>query len=217
MGPFETHLREAIALNTGRRELYASVTDGANRSLSTVLITTEATTLPVAMWLDARARPFNDRGIPIVEADFVPMHPLPAWDAPISFMSVASPHALWTVAANLRELRRTGRRWARRDAFVAIAEATAHALDQVIHIEQAEQSHFAMTRHLLESLGLAAVHAEDYVHQDPKTTSLARDLVRLQLVGLRLAVGLDGRAQQLHKRGIGIIVNDVPAIPFPVP
>jgi hypothetical protein len=215
MGPFETHLRHAIAVNTERGDLYASATDGASRSLSTVLITTENATIPVAMWLDSRARPFNARGIPIVEDDFVPMHPIPAWNTPTRFVAVASPTALWKVAVLLRELRRPGRRWARRRAYVAIAEATAHALDQVIHIEQAEQSHFAMTRHLLESLGLAAVNAEDYVRQDPQTASLATDLVRLQLVGLRVAVGLDARAQHLHRRGIGILVNDVPPIPFP--
>ena len=181
------------AVNTECSDLYAAATDGASRSLSTVLITTETASLPMAMWLDSRAVPFNQRGIRIVQDDFVPMHPLPAWDAPTRFVAVASPQALWSVSAVLRELRRNGRRWARRDAFVAVAEATAHALDQVITVEKAEQSHFAMTRHLLESLGLAAVNAEDYVRQDPQTTSLARDLVRLQLVGLRLAIGLRTR------------------------
>ena len=204
-------------MNTERSDRYAEATDGASRSLSTVLITTENATLPVAKWLDSRARPFNARGIPIVHNDFVPMHPIPAWDAPTPFMAVASPAALWQVSAIVRALRHTGHRWARRDAFVAVAEGTAHALDRVRNIERAQQAHFAMTRHLLESLGFAATHAETYTRQDPETTSLARDLVRLQLVGLRLAIGIDGRAQHLHKRGIGIVVNDVPPIPFPAP
>lgn len=215
MGPFETHLRDAIAVNSTRSTLYAEATQGASRSLSTVLIGTENATLPMAMWLDNRAQSFNEQGIGIVADDFVPMQPLPAWDTPPRYTRVATPQALWEVSTVLRELRRIGRRAARRLAFVSVAEATALALDQVRNCETAQQSHFAMTRHLLESVGLAAVHAEDYLRRDPKTASLARDLVRLQLVGLRLAVGLDARAQHLHKRGAGILVNDVPSIPFP--
>ena len=34
------------------------------------------------------------------------------------------------------------------------------------------------------------------------------------MVGIDLAVTLDRKAQELHAQGVGILVNDMPAIPF---
>ena len=72
-----------------------------------------------------------------------------------------------------------------------------------------------MVRHLLESIGLAAVNATRFAELSAgRTRCLSRNLLLFEAKGLRTAVTLDRRAQEVHALGFGIIVNDVPSIPF---
>src|SRR5687767_11786773 len=73
-GPcFAGHLREAMALNRERAAGYAALSDGQSRSLSRLLIGSEALTMGLAVGLEAAAAPYWHAGIPILCADFVPM------------------------------------------------------------------------------------------------------------------------------------------------
>ncbi|MBM3266572.1 MAG: hypothetical protein FJZ01_02900 [Candidatus Sericytochromatia bacterium] len=72
-----------------------------------------------------------------------------------------------------------------------------------------------MCRHIVESLGLGAVTAISCAaRSDGATVGLSRDLIAIQLLALGGAVDTDTQAQALHARGIGILVNDLPSIPF---
>ena len=72
-----------------------------------------------------------------------------------------------------------------------------------------------MTKHLVESLGLAAMNALDYAERSGgETLKLSRTFIRFQGLGLLGSVGIDRKAQAFHQQGIGIVVNDVPPIPF---
>lgn len=68
---------------------------------------------------------------------------------------------------------------------------------------------------MLESLGLAALHAPQYLEQSGgETEKLAKQLVGVQLWLADTGIYMDKLAQGCHAMGAGIIVNDVPEIPF---
>ena len=71
-----------------------------------------------------------------------------------------------------------------------------------------------MTIHLLESLGFAALHAVQYIEQDAQVESLCRRLVAIQVLLLTGGIFYDRLAQPCHAQGAGILLNDVPVIPF---
>ena len=76
-GVFESHLRDAIALNRARAKIYARLSGGRSRVVSEALILGERATMPLARWYDARAQPFHDAGVPLLRWIFVPMEDLP--------------------------------------------------------------------------------------------------------------------------------------------
>ena len=76
-GVFESHLRDAIALNRVRATVYARMSSGKSRTVSGALILAETATLPLARWYDSRSRAYHDHGVPLLESLFVPMTGLP--------------------------------------------------------------------------------------------------------------------------------------------
>lgn len=214
-GGFAVHLREAIASNRERRAYYAGMTKGASRPLSDSLIRLETLTLPFAMHFDARARAFNRQGIPIVEGDLVSMAGVRPADTPPSHRSVASKADLRRLEGWLETYRADVSQAVERRDFERVGSLTVELLGRVEGLETSADAHFAMTRHVAESVGYAALHALDYrASSGGNTDDLAARFIRLQAFGLTGTVSIDRKAQDLHRRGIGIIVNDVPHIPF---
>lgn len=214
-GAFTVHLLDAIRINQQRREIYAAVTQGRSRRLSSALIWFERLCLPVSVWIDHRAKPFNAQGISIVSDDFIDMAEIAPADTPPRFTGQASADDLRQVRRNLSDL--SGRLTdAMRSAdFEAAAGACEWALDGIEDLEEASATHHAMSRHIVESIGLAAVNALRYHRQSQGgTLKLSRDLVRLQALSLLSTTFYDRMAQRHQARGVGILVNDVPSIPF---
>jgi hypothetical protein len=208
----ELHLREAIALNRARKERYARLTDGGSDGLFRRLIASEWVLLPVARLVDAQAAPFVAQGIPVVTSDFVPMESVAPFGTPVPparAMSRADEAAARAILWRL--VRRSN------DGLEATAQACAQALEELRLLEGEAGLSFPMSRHLVESLGLAALHGLQH-NQDSggETAGLVRRLVGLQRLGLVTLdpVGIDRQANRFHQQGLGIIANEVPAIPF---
>lgn len=208
---FATHLREAIAVNRARRPKYAARTNGASRWLSTGLIASELNTLPLAWWFDWRARRLGNPGV--VTEDFVPMDDAALWDMPPTYTGIASDAA----QCEARALLTAGRKATSRAPgdFEAVAAEMSRLLTALRDLETTEGAHFAMAVHIVESVGFAAANAPRWIAVEPRARRVSRDLVWVQAQGLLLALPIDTRAQPLHAQGIGIVVNDVPPIPFP--
>ena len=112
-GVFESHLRDAIALNRVRATVYARMSSGKSRTVSGALILAETATLPLARWYDSRSRAYHDNGVPLLDSLFVPMSGLP--EPALTEISEdrmnamrrhieESLHRVRTVAPRLREL-----------------------------------------------------------------------------------------------------------------
>lgn len=213
-GYFEQHLLEAIVINTQRRAYYMAHTQKKARWLCALLVWSERFTLPLARYFDKAARAFNARGIAVVEADFVPMADVkPVETAPI-YQGIATASQRNTVLLWLKNLQKQVKPAVQQGDYQAVAKATAHVLQQVHDYEQQTQCHYAMTVHLLESLGFAALHAVQYIQQDSQVMPLCKRLVTIQVLLLTGGVFYDRLAQPCHAQGAGILINDVPVIPF---
>ncbi len=212
---FTHHLQDAIQSNQARREYYARVSGGASRALSNHLIRLERLTLPFAWYFDARADRFNRQGLAVVDGDFVSMQAVRPPETPPTHRKVAGQADIKRLDAWLDTYRADLSKALDTRDFGRIAELTDTLLSRIEGLEASADAHFAMTKHVAESVGYAAMHALDYHQQSGgKTDDLTARFVQLQAFGLTGTIGIDRRAQELHRQGIGIIVNDLPHIPF---
>lgn len=216
-GGFARHLREAIALNQARRPLYEARTRGESAALSRRLVLYERLLLPWAWWMDRRARRWNERGVMIVAADFVSMtHVRDAAAAPPR-AGRASEARLEALDARLATFRGDVKRACDAGRFDEVARLSVALLREVEDAEAREGCSYAMTRHVVEQVGYAALNAITWRAQSGgETDGLARRFIWGLRLGTSSCVGLDRRAQALHALGAGIIVNDVPDIPLAV-
>ena len=218
MSGFCQHIQDAIRINRQRRPVYDAMAGRLARRASDLLIGTEYVCLPFALVFDRRGKRFNEAGIPIIRDDFVSMEEIGDPNDPPRYANLAQRSEFEAVRVELHEYRRCMRDRAKALNFEQAARDTARMLAAVVEREARCEAHFAMVRHVLESIGLAAVNAIRFAElSGGRTRRLSRDLLLFQIKGARTAVALDRRAQEVHALGVGIIVNDLPAIPFPAP
>jgi hypothetical protein len=212
---FAGHLKAAIQLNLTRRDVYDRLSGGASRSLSNQLIALERLSLPAAHMLDLWAKRFQDQGIAVLEDDFVSMRNVRSPFTPPRWHGVASEQEASKVETWLSDYRKTIRSALGDDDFAAIAEASYDLLKRIEAAETGSQTHWAMSKHLVESLGLAAMNAVDHAEKSGgETLRFSRTFIRFQSLGLLGSASIDRKAQTFHQKGIGIVVNDIPHIPF---
>ena len=211
-GPFEHHLREAIALNRERAPLYDALTGGASRRISFGLIAAEVLLLPMARWYDSAAAPYHQAGIPLLEALFVPMTDVPPFLAhrPCPAGATATPPPAASAA------RRRVEGAFREQSFAGAA--TALRAELVLWSAAPEMD--ALVRHLLESALRLALLAPGFIarsreHGLPSPEPMLTRLLRMHLWGLVTSSLLDRWARPLQQRGVAIISQDVPPIPVP--
>jgi hypothetical protein len=209
------HVSDAIKINAQRDKIYAAVTEGKSRSLTRLLIVIERLCLlPMALF-DWWGKKYNRQNIHIIEADFVSMAHISEPSAPLRFNGQASETHRRLLLDQIRQYRKKARHSTVRGDFVETSKSTFEMLQDVHHLETECQSLFSMTRHILESIGIAAIHAVTYSEQSrEKTKALSKCFLMFQLAGVITAVRIDKKAQACHALGAGIIENDVPHIPF---
>lgn len=206
IGPFERHLREAIALNRIRAPLYAALSEGETRTLSRMLISAECLLLPVARWFDREAEVYHRSGVPLLDDIFVSMEHAPA------FGTVRVTAATTTPAPSPAVMRHRVRRAYRTGSFPGVAEAIGAELRRL-----RAGSGNPMAVHLLESAHRAASLAPSLLARSADAglrspAPLLARLISLHGWGLAPALRLDRMARTFHARGIPILVQDLPAI-----
>jgi hypothetical protein len=215
MSGLAEHLHEAIAVNRRRRPYYARKTGNASWGLSTRMIVAETLLLPGAWVVDAWAERYHRRGVGIVRDDVVSMETILPKEAPPRYRGQASEAQKREVRSALRAFRSTVLLSKDRANFAVLCHHADALLDTVEQWERSWRMHWAMTKHLVESLGYTALHGIRYAEQ---TSGDTRRLTRCLLAGhallLPAVASLDLQAQSAHRQGAGILVNDVPTIPF---
>lgn len=214
--PFSNHVKEAISVNKARAEFYARVSGGQSKGLSKHYTSLEYCLLPLAAIFDKWAQRLNKRGIPAMKSDFVSMSGIPAQEAaPLRKGTLDRPGV--KVFGNLLHSfqQRVYAAAARKD-FVQVQLAAIDALSSLKQLEVQNHCNLSLSIHFIESVGLAARNADLLGQQyDKQADNFYRAFIILQTSGLKLFAALDLKAQPFHQQGIGIITNDLPAIPFP--
>lgn len=214
-GPFITHLSDALRINRERGEYYSSRTAGASRLVSLELTAMEKVTLPLAWIIDRRAAKFNRAGIPVIKGDFVPMSGIAKPETPPLFRNGATSQAVAELRAALGSFGGSVKNALKADDFTAICVAADAALSKIGELENSGRCHFAMSKHIVESIGFAALHAPEYARlSGGKTAGLSKFFIRVQAMALMFCHKIDLSAQKVHALGVGILVNDLPLIPF---
>jgi len=214
---FSLHIKEALAINMQRKTEYAQVTNGKSLVTSRAMIWGELLSLPVAKYYDWRAVKFNKQGIPIVLNDFVSMDDIKPCSSKPQYSSTADFLTFTYIRSELKTYSQQLKAAIALLDFRKICALTAELIDKVFEQENKSQAHFAMLIHILESIGFAAANSIEYSKMsNGATDKLSKALIKLQSnpMTLSLAVKIDSSAQKAHALGAGIIVNDVPSIPF---
>ena len=174
----------------------------------------ERVSLVVGLYYDWRGRKFEAQGIPVVSGAFMPMT-VPAPGTPLSFGGKADPADLARARALMDKLCPEVKAALKTNDFNRVAAACAQVLGQLDDLEAESKSHFIMAKHIVESLGFGALNGIACAKlSGGATVGLSRDLVRVQLMAIGSAVEIDRLAQECHALGAGILVNDLPHIPF---
>lgn len=218
MPGFYRHIKDAIRINRERRPIYTAMAGRPVRRASNMLIFIEYICLPFALRFDRRGIRFNNAGIPIIQDDFVSMEMIGDPHDPPTYTNRAGQGDLRALSTELIDYGRCLIDSAKAMNFELAASDTRRALAGVTELEAKCEAHFAMVKHVLQSIGFAAVNAARFEEMSAgKTALLSRDLLVFQSRGVRRAAALDQRAQKIHALGVGFLVNDLPPIPFAPP
>lgn len=213
---FSAHVKEAIKVNKSRAEHYAGLSNGKTRGLSRLYTSLEYCLLPLAAIFDRWAAKFHRQDIPVLRGDFVSMAAIPAVNSPATRHGRLGQEAISAFKTLLTSSRKELIRAATRRDFIRVQLAAIDTLHHLRQLEAQNNCHLALTLHFVESIGLAARNADMLGRRfSGKTDNFYRAFIILQASGLKLFAPVDLQAQNFHQAGIGIIANDLPAIPFP--
>lgn len=208
---FEEHLLEAIAINQQRRPMYAALTGGRSVPVSDRLIESEQTSLHFAAPLDDAAEALHSLGLSIVCDEFISMSETPAFADRFAF----DPEPLeafvevdgWKLGEQFEATFADA-------GFAGVSELATQTLTALEH----PRAYHCMIRHMLESIRRIANFAP--IHEGraqelgaPSTLGLSEDMVRMHILSLGAAAGLDVQAAALQAEGVPILCQDVPSIP----
>lgn len=208
-----THVRDAMKLNTERKPLYQLHSENRSTEVTDQLLKMERKLLLGAPFADAWARLYQRKGIPIMCEDFIDMSETPAFvanhpEGMISILHYRKPDAL-AVTKNFQSLYKVR-------AYVEMA----HYADNLIIQLEAQPRYNCLYRHMLESIRRMAILTPQYMEMAneqslPSTELLSRTVLKSNISLLEDSASIDQLAAPLQARGLPIICQDVPFIPWP--
>jgi hypothetical protein len=212
--PFRHHVKEAIRHNLERMPYYAKMTNNASKKLSKRYIFLERVILPTAALFDKWASYLRKKDIPVLVNDFASMEKIAHPATKPLRTGMPDKDQIKFYHKILRNYRKQVYSAALKKDFVQIQIDTISAMNAVKKLEIRANCHFALTLHLLESIGLSARNA-DLIGSNAQSDNFYRAFILSQALGIKIFENIDLNAHQFHAHGIGIIINDLPAIPFP--
>ena len=209
------HILSAIILNCQRGMFYARTTQGKSLKVTIPLVFAEFSTLLLALCVDIWAKYYNLQGINIIAGDFTPMKKAKALGSKLKYCGQISEGLHQELGESIRGYVKVAFVLAWRGDFQALTKITYDHLNYVHHFEDWARALFPMHRHLLESIGIAALNSIRYQRESRgRTIFLSRFFLLLQVFALHKSQDYDKNAQVCHSMGVGIVENDVPHIPF---
>ena len=210
---FENHIKEAIELNKHRRKLYRKKTNGESLILSNILIVSEYFVLPFARKFDRKAEAFQKDGIAIVKEDFVAME-VTDIDANVPFQNPMFAPCINEAKLILKDFKKKlDKNQYTITYLMSIHQSALAAYYQLTAIEQKYAVHFAMAKHIIESLVLIARNGIVWSNKSiGDTLKLSCDMIYFHKAAVVNSLIIDRLANPFHVKNVGIIVHDLPSI-----
>lgn len=214
-GGLYEHLDDAIKSHESRMPYYSSVTNGKSDAIFKKIAGLQTLNLPISWYIDLQAKRFQRLGIPVITGDLINMNTINPKEQPPIYQGIMPEITLKDLRIRMREFQKKAVKALKKSDFMAIAQATHEIIMYVKELEKTHDAHLAMTVHMLDSIGYTALHAADHQQQTHgDTDNLYRQFLTIQIFPMQQCLPTDLKAQQLHALGAGVIVNDVPDIPF---
>lgn len=207
---FQEHIRESIAINKERKQIYAELTGGRSNKIFNLLIGYEYVTLAPATILDLQALPFQKNGMDLFCHEFMSMVRAPKFNPenkvipqeqfrPFDWMFYKNRMSEALKHQDLDEVKRT-------------------AIEALLELKS-QPSYYCFSRHFFESIyrfahfvPLRAKQAEEMELKDP--TNLMFRVMKLHIMGLKDSHRIDLWAQPIQMSGIPILCSEIPDLLF---
>jgi len=212
---FRSHFIEATEINTITKRYYAERTEGKSLTVSRILIYSEKLLYPVAWYFDWRAKKYNSKGIGVIANDFVSLQNIQPVDAKPLYTNRLTIKDIRELFVLMFSLRRRVRVLLRDYNFIAVNQVVTEYIQLLSYKEKTDSVHITMLKHILESVAFAAKNAIEYSKVgDRGVMRLASCFIKTQMLGTIMSPLIDRTANKIHVLGVGIIVNDIPPIPY---
>lgn len=205
------HVREAMELNRERRELYRQDGNPDAARVLNKLIFLEKLMLPFSASLDRATRDLQLAGVSMWCEDLVPMHTVPEYQA----FTEAPTQSYRPFEKNIRKALT---KKLRNFKFSKRAELY-NDIAKVITIDLNDHSYNCLTRHFLEAAARSLLLSDKHYEQAPSALKADVEKALEKLLGqLSLALGaassIDEKAAQVQARGVPVLCQEMPPIPW---
>ncbi|MBF0410173.1 MAG: hypothetical protein HQM10_22705 [Candidatus Riflebacteria bacterium] len=213
-GALYQHLVDALELHEKRIPYYSKKTGGLSDPVFKKLSAIQRANLPVARYIDMKALPFQKEGIPIISGDILPMNCKPM-ETPSLYHGTISKEDAESYRKKMIVFQRKCASDLNKHEYLKIAEKAYNMLQETREFEKSRKVHFAMTIHMLQSLGYSSMRSAKYYEMsNGRTSDVSRMYLSIQVIPLQEAISTDINSHPSHAKGAGIMINDVPEIPF---
>lgn len=206
---FKEHLKEAIATNRERRELYATLTNGESRKITRELIFAEKFGVAfMAPFYDRDAKIYQDHGINIVCDEMISPYGVPVFNQKENFKGLVPAKFIST---NPKELRDRLDKALLEKGFEEVAKLTEEALAEI-----AQRPNFnCLMRNdlttILKAARLAPIHKQKALALGlPSPESISRKLIKRITSILPFVDKIDKKVFAIQRQGIPFVCQDFP-------
>ncbi|MDN5280175.1 MAG: hypothetical protein PWR01_4140 [Clostridiales bacterium] len=214
--PFTHHVKEAIKVNKDRAKYYKQISNGKTATLSKLYTSLEYALLPISRLFDLWAKKFWKAGIPVLKNDFVSMGNIKQAGADLERTNTLDADGQKLFKQFLKNFQFEVFKAAAKKDFLQVQLAALRGLHLLKVLETKHSCNLTLSIHFIESIGLAARNADALRQQfKGEADNFYRAFIISQAAGIRFFSKIDLKAQNFHRQSIGIIANDLPAIPFP--
>lgn len=213
---FTHHTISALKVNSKRKKYYASLTNGSSKFITFILNCFSIIMLPITFFVDIYANKFIKKGVKILQNDFVELTEINLKTKAVERTNAFS-NDVYKQVDNIRKNYISAiRKSLRKKELFDVCILSAEFLQNISLVEIENNCNIPMTKHIVESIGFNALHGIKYSKQSyGKTLKLSIFLIRLHVCGLLNSLKLiDKPSQKFFSKGVGIVINDIPKIPF---
>jgi len=213
---FTNHIFSAIAINRRRKKYYSKLSKGKSDFLSFILNFYSFILIPISFFSDIYAKKFQRKGVNILTDDFIEMIEINLKTKKLGKSNVLKEQNF--IFLNIKRIcyLKKVKKLVKIKKLDEISALTNNFIKDIEEIEIKDNCNIPMTKHLAESIGFMSLHGIEYSRlSNGKTLNFSLFLIKLHLLGLLTSLkAIDLRAQKLFEDGVGIIINDIPSIPF---